>query len=67
MLDKIKILDGSFGFQLNKHLEKPLDHDPLWSSKALISDPEAVIQTHMDYIQGTYTVSRVFLRIICLL
>ncbi|KAJ8929506.1 hypothetical protein NQ314_017799 [Rhamnusium bicolor] len=48
---KIKILDGSFGFQLNKHLEKPLDNDPLWSAKALVIDPEAVIKTHMDYIQ----------------
>ncbi|CAH1985826.1 unnamed protein product [Acanthoscelides obtectus] len=48
--NKIKLLDGSYGFQLNKHLEKPVDHDPLWSSRALITDPEAVIKTHMDYI-----------------
>lgn len=50
----IKILDGSYGFQLNKHLEKPLDDDPLWSSKALITNPNAVIATHMDYIKGKY-------------
>lgn len=49
---KIAILDGSYGFQLNKHLEKPIDNDPLWSSKALITNPEAVIATHMDYIKG---------------
>ncbi|XP_074037589.1 betaine-homocysteine S-methyltransferase [Leptinotarsa decemlineata] len=49
---RIQILDGSYGFQLNKHLEKPLDHDPLWSSKALITNPDAVIKTHMDYIQA---------------
>nr|CAI5817400.1 unnamed protein product [Callosobruchus analis] len=51
MENKIKLLDGSYGFQLNKHLEKPVDHDPLWSSRALITDSEAVIKTHMDYIQ----------------
>lgn len=48
----IMILDGSYGFQLNKHLDRPLDNDPLWSSKALITNPEAVIATHMDYIKG---------------
>lgn len=50
--NKIKILDGSYGFQLNKHLEKPIDNDPLWSSRALITNPEAVIETHVDYIKG---------------
>lgn len=50
----IKILDGSYGFQLNKHLDKNLDDDPLWSSKALITNPKAVIATHMDYIKGGF-------------
>ncbi|KAG5882120.1 hypothetical protein JTB14_016883 [Gonioctena quinquepunctata] len=48
---RIQILDGSYGFQLNKHLEKPLDDDPLWASRALISNPEAVVKTHIDYIE----------------
>lgn len=51
-LESIKILDGSYGFQLNKHLEKSLDDDPLWSARALITNPEAVIATHKDYIKG---------------
>lgn len=49
---KVSILDGSYGFQLNKHMEKPIDDDPLWSAKALYTNPEAVIRTHMDYIEG---------------
>ncbi|KAJ3646430.1 hypothetical protein Zmor_024018 [Zophobas morio] len=49
---KITILDGSFGFQLDKYVSKSLDGDPLWSARSLASEPEAVIKVHLDYIKA---------------
>ncbi|KAK9871007.1 hypothetical protein WA026_009967 [Henosepilachna vigintioctopunctata] len=46
------IIDGSFGFQLKHYMNEGFDEDPLWSAKALYSNPDAVIEVHMDYIKA---------------
>lgn len=64
MLD-IKVLDGSFSAQLSQHITEEIDHHPLWTSRFLKSNPDAVYQAHLDYLRagsdiietGTYQAS----------
>ena len=39
-----------FTFLFN--FKQPVDNDPLWSCRALHTDPEAVIQTHKDFVDA---------------
>jgi S-methylmethionine-dependent homocysteine/selenocysteine methylase len=43
----ITVLDGGMGAEL---LRRSGHRTPLWSAQALIDDPDAVVQTHLDYI-----------------
>lgn len=45
------IIDGGFSSQLVKHVGE-LEKNPLWCSKYLWSNPQAVINTHYDYAAG---------------
>ncbi len=46
-------LDGGFGSHLPTHFKSSeIEGDPLWSSKALYEDREAVIKTHLDFINA---------------
>lgn len=50
--NKIVILDGGFASQLSCHVQQPIDGDVLWSSRFLSTHPEAVIDTHLDFLRG---------------
>lgn len=43
-MDDIKIIDGSLSIQLSKHVNEQIDDHPLWASRFLISDPDAIYQ-----------------------
>lgn len=48
----IKILDGGFASQLSCHVTAPIDGDVLWSARFLATAPEAVIDTHLDFLRA---------------
>ncbi|XP_065163461.1 homocysteine S-methyltransferase-like isoform X2 [Atheta coriaria] len=48
--DEIILLDGGFASQLSCHVNDPIDGHALWSSRFLATDPEAVVQTHLDFL-----------------
>lgn len=50
--DSIVVLDGGFATQLSCHVQQPIDGDVLWSARFLATDPEAVIDTHLDFLRG---------------
>ena len=49
---RVYIFDGGFATHLTTVLDDDgaLMSDPLWSCRALQSNPEAVVQTHKDFI-----------------
>lgn len=52
--NEIVILDGGFSGQLKKHVHQQIDGDALWTARYLVTNPDAVIQTHLDFLRGTY-------------
>ncbi|XP_050503802.1 homocysteine S-methyltransferase isoform X3 [Diabrotica virgifera virgifera] len=48
----IVVLDGGFATQLGCHVQQPIDGDVLWSSRFLATNPEAVIDTHLDFLRA---------------
>lgn len=46
------VLDGGFSTQVSRHVGASPDGDPLWSSKFLQTNPDAVFKTHLDYIRA---------------
>jgi len=50
--DEFYCLDGGFASHLPTHYKKPVDNDPLWSCRALLTNPDAVIQTHKDFVEA---------------
>lgn len=50
--NEIVILDGGFSGQLKRHVNEQIDGDALWTARHLVTHPEAVIQTHLDYLRG---------------
>ena len=50
--DKFYCLDGGFASSLHEFHHKNIDGDPLWSCRALKTDPEAVIQTHEAFLKA---------------
>lgn len=49
---EIIVLDGGFATQLSCHVTKQIDGDVLWSARFLATDPEAVINSHLDFIRA---------------
>lgn len=49
---QIHVLDGGFSTQLCKHVSDPIDGTPLWSASFLHTNPNAVINTHLDFLQA---------------
>lgn len=49
---KVMVIDGGFATQLSVHVDKPVDGDPLWSARFNHTDPEAVKQTHLDFLNS---------------
>jgi homocysteine S-methyltransferase len=52
MTAEVKVLDGGFSTQLALHVGDIIDGDPLWASKFLVSNPDAVYQTHLDFLRA---------------
>ena len=50
MSHELQILDGSMGEELIKRGLTP--RTGLWSARALIDHPDAVVQVHKEYIEG---------------
>ncbi|EFN76200.1 uncharacterized protein LOC105190734 [Harpegnathos saltator] len=51
-MSKIKVLDGGFSTQLSTHVGDRIDGDPLWTARFLITDPNAVFATHLDFLRA---------------
>ncbi|EDW55684.1 homocysteine S-methyltransferase [Drosophila sechellia] len=43
---------GGFSSQLAKNVTEKVDGDPLWGSRFDATNPEAVIQTHLDFLRN---------------
>lgn len=43
---------GGFSSQLSKHVNEPIDGHPLWSARYDVLNPDAVVQTHLDYLES---------------
>lgn len=50
--DHIVVIDGGFSTQLAYHVGQNIDGDPLWSARFNASDPKAVIQSHLDFLEA---------------
>lgn len=50
----VVVLDGGFATQLSCHVNQPIDGDVLWSARYLATDPQAVIDTHLDFLRGKF-------------
>lgn len=50
--NEIVVLDGGFSWQLSRRKNKSIDGDVLWGARYLLTDPESVIETHLDFLRG---------------
>lgn len=48
----VTVLDGGFSTQLSSHVGDRIDGDPLWTSRFLVTHPEAVRATHLDFLRA---------------
>lgn len=51
-MSEIKVLDGGFSTQLSTHVGEEIDGDPLWTARFLVTNPDAVISTHLDFLRA---------------
>jgi homocysteine S-methyltransferase len=51
MNSEVIVIDGGFSTQLSKHVG-PVDGDPLWSARFNYTNPNAIIRTHMDFLEA---------------
>ncbi|KAG6460761.1 hypothetical protein O3G_MSEX012191 [Manduca sexta] len=51
-LPPVAVLDGGLSSQLSVHVGTTADGDPLWSAKFLQTHPEAVVNTHLDFMRA---------------
>ncbi|XP_054745166.1 homocysteine S-methyltransferase-like [Anastrepha obliqua] len=49
---RILTKDGGFGTQMTVHVGNAVDGDPLWSARFNATNPAAVINTHLDFLQN---------------
>jgi homocysteine S-methyltransferase len=52
MTERIVVIDGGFSTQLAFHVGSNIDGDPLWSAKFNSTEPQAVIQSHLDFLEA---------------
>lgn len=48
----VVIIDGGFSTQLARYVGSNIDGDPLWSARFNAVNPEAVIQSHLDFLSS---------------
>lgn len=51
-LTRVLVKDGGFGTQMTVHVGNSVDGDPLWSARFNATNPTAVINTHLDFLQS---------------
>lgn len=51
-MSQIKVLDAGFSTQLSTHVGEEIDGDPLWTARFLITNPNAVFTTHLDFLRA---------------
>ncbi|XP_055539269.1 uncharacterized protein LOC129726502 [Wyeomyia smithii] len=51
-IKRIIVIDGGFSTQLATHAGQAIDNDPLWSSRFNVTNPNAVIETHLDFLRA---------------
>jgi len=51
-LNQVLCKDGGFATQLASHVTDRVDGDPLWSARFNLTNSEAVIRTHLDYLRA---------------
>lgn len=51
-MSKIKVLDGGFSTQLSTHVGEKIDGDPLWTARFLVTKPNAIFTTHLDFLRA---------------
>lgn len=49
---EVLVIDGGFATQLTVHVGKSVDGDPLWSARFNATNPNAVLNTHLDFLQN---------------
>uniref|UniRef100_A0A1A9WKZ8 Hcy-binding domain-containing protein n=1 Tax=Glossina brevipalpis TaxID=37001 RepID=A0A1A9WKZ8_9MUSC len=49
---RVLVKSGGFSTQLAKHVGDKIDGDPLWGSRFDKENPEAVVQTHLDFLEA---------------
>jgi len=49
---KVLVLDGGFSNELLKHCSYDVHEDPMWTAKALHTDPKSIVETHTAYLAG---------------
>lgn len=52
VIGNVSVIDGGFATQLTVHVGKHVDGDPLWSARFNATNPNAVMQTHLDFLQS---------------
>lgn len=52
LLDRVVVIDGGFASQLSVHVGNRVDDDPLWSARFNATQPQAVVQTHLDFLRA---------------
>jgi homocysteine S-methyltransferase len=50
-MSHVTTITGSFATQLATYVGAKIDGDPLWSARFNATNPSAVIQTHLDYLE----------------
>lgn len=53
-LTRVLCKDGGFGTQMTVHVGHSVDGDPLWSARFNATNPTAVINTHLDFLQSKW-------------
>lgn len=52
MANKVLIRNSGFAQQLAKNVGTEIDGDPLWCARFNATNPDAVIQTYLDGLEG---------------
>lgn len=51
-MEKVMVIDGGFASQLTQHVSTAVDGDPLWSARFNATSPNAISETHLDFLNA---------------
>lgn len=51
-VENVIVIDGGFASQLTAHVSSRVDGDPLWSARFNATSPNAIIETHLDFLKA---------------